>query len=286
MTSEQTRAEYVQEFVDRGGDRLGLHVYPDTPGAPVVLIWPAMGVPARYYRLFAGKLTEAGLSVMVVELRGTGSSTPKPSRRSRYGYPELTEDVGAVLDAVKPRTDGRRLILLGHSLGGQVCALHLALTGDRRVDGLALVAVGLPWFRLYPAGRRLGVLGFTQAIGATTALLGIWPGWAFGGRQARRVILDWAYTARHGRFRPIDGVDVDRALHTVTTPVLAVSVDNDFYTPPGTLDHLCGKLAAAPVRRLHVTAAEAGAAIDHLNWVRASNPVVARVCEFAHDARV
>jgi predicted alpha/beta hydrolase len=285
MAIEQTQADYVQEFVDRGSDRLGLHVYPDTPGAPVVLIWPAMGVPARYYRPFARQLTEAGLSVMVADLRGTGSSTPAPSRRSRYGYPELAADVGAVLDAVKPRTDGRRLILLGHSLGGQLCALHLAMTGDQRVDGLALVAVGIPWFRSYP-GRRLGLLGFTQAIAATAWLLGVWPGWWFGGRQARRVILDWAYTARHGRYRRIDGMDVELALRAVTTPVLAVSVDNDSYTPPGTLDHLCGKLTAAPVRREHVTAAEAGATIDHLKWVRASNPVVARVFEFAHSATV
>src|SRR5258707_6320988 len=141
--------EYNQEFLDRGSDRLGLHVYPDAPDSPVVVIWPAMGVPARYYRPFAQQLGIQGLSVVVVDLRGTGSSTPRPSRRSRYGYAELTADVAAVLDALKPRTDTRPVILLGHSLGGQVCALHLALTGHGGVDGLALVAVGLPWYRSY-----------------------------------------------------------------------------------------------------------------------------------------
>ena len=33
------------------------------------------------------------------------------------------------------------------------------------------------------------------------------------------------------------------------TPVLAVTVTGDTYTPPGTTGHLVGKLAAAPVTR-------------------------------------
>ena len=274
--------EYTQEFVDRGSDRLGLHSYPETPDSPVVMIWPAMGVPARYYRPFARQLTERGLSVVAADLRGTGSSTPRPSRRSEYAYPELAADVGAVLDALKPRIDGRRVILFGHSLGGQMCVLHQALTGDTRVDGLALVAVGLPWYRNYPGRRSLGVLGFTQAIAATSAVLGVWPGWGFGGRQARGVIRDWGYTARHGAFRSIDGTDMAAALARIVTPVLAISVDDDQYTPANTLDHLCAAMPAAPAQRSHLTAAEAGANIDHVKWVRASAPIADRVAAFAN----
>jgi predicted alpha/beta hydrolase len=247
-----------------------------------VVIWPAMGVPARYYRPFASRLTERKLSVVVADLRGSGSSTPRPSRQSRYAYAELTADVGAVLDALKPRTDGRRVILLGHSLGGQMCVLHQALTGDTRVDGLALVAVGLPWYRSYPARSRLAVLGFTQAIAAVSTVLRVWPGWGFGGRQAHGVIRDWGYTARHGAFRPIDGTDVAAALARILTPVLAISVDDDQYTPPAALDQLCAKMSAAPVQRVHVTAAEAGAPIDHFKWVRASDPIADRVSTFAN----
>ena len=83
---------YRQEYVDRGGDRLGLHVYPP-PAAPAdgppVVVWPAMGVPAGYYRRFALALRDSGLHVAVADLRGTGSSTPRPGRGSRYGYADL-----------------------------------------------------------------------------------------------------------------------------------------------------------------------------------------------------
>jgi predicted alpha/beta hydrolase len=293
-----TAPEYAQEWVDRGTDQLGLHRYPepeavprgdgsgtvrDDRAAPLVVIWPAMGTPARYYRRFAADLCAAGLGVVVADLRGTGASTPRPSRASRYAYPELVADVGAVLDSLKPQTGGRRVLLLGHSLGGQACALHLALadkTHGSTVDGLVLVGVGLPYWRDYTGQSRL-VLPYTQAIAGVTALLGVWPGWGFGGRQARGVIRDWAYTARTGRFPTIDGINAEAALGRVRTPVLAISIEHDQFTPPSTMDRLCAKLSAAPVEREHYTAAQAGARLDHFTWVRAGAPLAARIAAFA-----
>ncbi|MBQ1030841.1 alpha/beta fold hydrolase [Micromonospora sp. C97] len=278
--------EYAQEFVDVDGGRLGVQVYPEpsgVTGAPVVVIWPAMGVRARYYRPFAAALRTAGLAVVVADLRGTGASTPAPSRADRHGYAELADDVGAVLAALKPRLDGRTRVLLGHSLGGQAALLHLALHGGGEVDGLALVAVGIPHWRSYPGRRGLGVLPYTQGIAATAALLGFWPGWGFGGRQARGVIRDWAYTARTGRFPRLNGTDAEAAVRAVRTPVLAVSVDDDQYTPHQTMDHLCAKLGDAPVTRERYTVAQAGAPLDHFTWVRAGVPLARRIAAFATD---
>jgi predicted alpha/beta hydrolase len=276
--------QYAQEHVDRGNDRLGVHVYPYADDADTIaVVWPAMGAPARYYAPFATQLAEAGLAVAVADLRGTGSSTPPPSRASRYGFAELTEDVDAVLDALKPRRDGRRTILVGHSLGGQLCALHLAvrhaLGEPSGVDGAALVAVALPYWRTYPGSRRLVVLPYIQGIGLTAATLGVWPGWGFGGRQAAGVIRDWAFTSRTGRYPRLDGVDVDAALARVETPILAVDVEGDSLTPASTMDYLAGKLPVA--RREHYSAAEAGAPLDHFKWIRAGGPLAKRIAAWA-----
>lgn len=268
--------EPSQEWVDRGADRLGLHRYTATDnGQPLVVVWPAMGVPARYYRPLAVSLGGAGFAVAVVDLRGTGSSTPRPSRASRYGYTDIVADVGAVLAHLK----GDHILLLGHSLGGQACALHLA-TSQSTVAGLALVAVGLPYWRDYPNGWRT-ILPMTQGINAMSTVLGVWPGWGFGGRQARGLVRDWAYTARTGRFPVLGGVDVEQALGTVSTPVLAVTVEHDRYTPPSTLDRLCAKLRAAPIERWHYTAAEAGGPLNHFIWVRAADRLADRIATFA-----
>ncbi len=248
--------EYAQEYVDRGVDRIGLQVYPepDAPDAPAVVIWPAMGVPARYYRPFAAELRSAGLAVFVADLRGTGASSPRPSRPC---------------------------LLLGHSLGGQTCLLHVALTGGADAAGLVLVATVLPYWRTYPGASSYALLAYTQGIATVAALRGVWPGWGFGGRQARGVIRDWAYSARRGRYPSLAGTDPQPALAAMRNPVLAVSVDGDRYAPVPSLDHLCGMLAMAPVERVHYTTAEAGTPLDHFTWVRAGGPLARRVAEFA-----
>src|SRR5204862_4189180 len=135
----------------------------------------------------------------------------------------------------------RTVLLVGHSLGGQAALLHLGRSSST-VDGLVLVAVGIPYFRAYPdRRRRLWAFTLTQSVAGLTTLQGVWPGWRFGGRQARGVIRDWAYSARHGRYP--DGLE--DGLRSVHTPVLAITVDGDSYTPPGTTGHLVGKLTAA-----------------------------------------
>ncbi|MGI5214010.1 alpha/beta hydrolase family protein [Plantactinospora sp. CA-290183] len=278
---------YQQSFVERGDDRIGLRSYPEptgTPEAPLVLLWPAMGVRAGYYQPFVAELRAAGLAVVVVDLRGTGASTPPASRVSRYGYPELVGDVGAVLESLKDRIGDRTTLLLGHSLGGQAALLHLAL-GGQPVDGLVLVAAGMPHWRSYPGWRRHLVRPAAEFIRGVAAVLGSWPGWGFGGRQARGVMRDWAYTIRTGRFPRLDGVDAEAAVRTVRTPVLAISVEHDQLTPEQTLDRLCAKLTAAAVRRERYTAAEAGLRLDHFTWVRASAPIAARVASFAARLR-
>lgn len=280
-----TEHDGTQIWVQRGADRLAVQLYPEppvdsSPDLPLVVLWCAMGVPASYYRPLAERLRELGLRVAIVDLRGTGASEPLPSRRSRYGYAELTEDVGAVLDQLVPVPSDGPVVLLGHSLGGQACLLYMATTDDKRVSGLAMVAAGLPYWKVYQGWKRVVAFPFTQTIGATSALLGVWPGWGFGGRQSNGVIRDWAYTGRAGRFPDLNGSDIMSALRNVRTPILALSVDHDQYTPPSTTDYLCRMLESAPVEREHYTAEMTGATLDHFRWARKPGPIAERIVSF------
>ncbi|GAA3271003.1 alpha/beta fold hydrolase [Dactylosporangium vinaceum] len=262
------------ETVDRGTDTIALHSFPGPADAGTrAVLWPAMGVPARYYRRFAEDLNAAGLDVVVADLRGTGSSTPRPSARSRYGLGDLTDDVGAVLAALP----SKRTVLVGHSLGGQACALHLGRQPDADVHGLVLLAVGLPYWRSYPAGQRSKVLLQTQALHAVGSALRVWPGWGFGGRQARGVIRDWAYTARTGRYPD----PLERGLARVTTPILAVDMAGDRYTPPGTVSTLLAKMPRAPLTREDYSP---GDPIDHFRWAKHGASLAERIGRWVSSA--
>jgi predicted alpha/beta hydrolase len=306
-----------QRFFDHDGQRLGLRYHPAGGGGPVVLLLPAMGVPAAYYDPFAARLVGVGLDVLVADLRGTGESTPRPDRTSRYGYADLAGDVTAIL-ATAPELAGRPVLLLGHSLGGHAATVHLALTphlatptrpageddavaagrpteaGDAAgagsaaggVVGLVLVASGAPYYPLYEGKRRWWVRAGGWVMPGVARVVGYWPGgrFGFGGPQARGVMRDWGRFARGGRLRELGGVDVEAALAAVRLPVLGVSVEDDTLTPAATVDHLCGKFTGAPVSRHHYTAAEAGQPMTHFRWTRAAGPLADRIRTFADEA--
>lgn len=69
-------------------------------------------------------------------------------------------------------------------------------------------------------------------------------------------------------------------MRQVRTPVLAVSVEHDQYTPRETMDQLCAKLTATPIHRDHYRETQAGARLDHFTWVRAAGPLAATVATF------
>lgn len=273
-------AEYEQHYIDGDGYRLGAHRYPGDAERALIML-PAMGVPAGYYRRFALQLRDTGFDVSVIDLRGTGSSTPKPARRVNFGYQDLIEDISVFYRRLAPDTGGRRTLLLGHSLGGQLGLLHQALRGSAGIDvaATAVIASGLPYHALY--GRRsIPLYAIASGMTAASAVLGHWPGYGFAGRQPRRLIRDWAHTVRTGRFPQLDGRDTDAALAELKLPVLAVTVQGDPLTPPVTSQHLTGKLKTAELVSHHYRHEEAGGRLDHFTWARHSQPLTARLRDF------
>jgi predicted alpha/beta hydrolase len=135
----------MQLTLDRGTDRLAVTVHPATaPDGPFYVVVPAMGVPARYYGPLVDALLATGAGAAIADLRGTGDSTPAPSRRAKYGYADLVDDLGAVLAATSAYRQGRSTILFGHSLGGHLSVLHAGRAASEKPDGIVLVASGLP----------------------------------------------------------------------------------------------------------------------------------------------
>ncbi|GAA0540907.1 hypothetical protein GCM10011581_37790 [Saccharopolyspora subtropica] len=243
----------------------------EDPASPVVVLLPAMGVPARYYRPFVADLHAQGLSVVTFDMRGQGESTPPAARGVRYGYQSLIDDVDAVLDLVASLHPQAPRFLLGHSLGGQIALLHAA-SHPGRVQGIVLVASGSVWFRSFTGVHRLRILLGTQLVAALSTLFGYWPGHrlGFGGRQAVDLMQDWARQARTGRYR-LNGsaTDYEAALRTVRQPLLTVSVSGDKLAPRSSVDHLAGKAELAPRTARHYSRSAAGAAsLGHFSWVR------------------
>lgn len=253
------------------------------PQAAVVVIFPAMGVEARFYDRFAATLADVGLNVAVAELRGLGSSSVRASRAVDFGYwTLLSQDLPAHLAAAKAEFPGRPAYYLGHSLGGQLGTLYLGLQPEK-VDGFIVIATGSIHWRGWSGLAGLGVLSFTLLSRAVAELVGHYPGevMRFGGREARSVIRDWSYASVTGHFRPAGGPqDLEAKLAEVEAKVLAISIEGDVWAPPLALDGLIKKLRRAQVERVHHRLGPEAKGHPHFAWAKAPGSLPERIRRF------
>lgn len=261
---------------------------PPPPGTgPVLVFLPAMGVPASYYEPWRDRLRERGFEVLLHDLPGQGADPRRARRGDDFGYRDVVEALlpEAVAQA-RRRFPGRPVLVGGHSLGGQLAVAAASRLGP--IDGLVLVAAGTAHWRAWPADRRLRAALVVHAIGWAARLLPWYPGHrlGFGGPQSRRLMRDWYFNARTGRYS-LDGSEsgaraLEASLREVSWPVLHVHVGGDPIAPKGAADELLAHLPAAPVVRVRVHGEEGKAPWQqHFSWARRATGVDAAVADWA-----
>lgn len=243
-----------------------------------VLVWlPALGVPARHYEVFAQALAARGTAVIVHEWRGMGSSSLRASRHIDWGYRELLSvDVAATRERAGQLFPSVEQVIGGHSLGGQLASLTLALQPDSAAE-LWLVASGSPWHRVFPDHFRLWLPAAYRLLRALAVAFGALPGRriGFGGQEARGVINDWHRTGLTGQYAARALGDLEPGLRKVQARVRAVLLAQDWLAPRTSLDYLLSKMRPARTDIAMLDAAALGARADHFAWMRTPAAVVA-----------
>ncbi|MEL6841624.1 MAG: alpha/beta fold hydrolase [Bacteroidota bacterium] len=259
-------------FQYRDGTSNQIQHFADQPGTqPLLVIMPALGVRASYYPRFAERLVEEGFQVASVDWRGLGESSIRPSRKVNYSYETLVQDLREVLLHLREQYPGAPVILLGHSLGGQI-GLLCAGRYPELFDGMMLVASCSVYYKSYDAKVKYQVLLGTRLFRLTNLLFGYHPGkyLGFGGREARGVIRDWCFNGLDGRYILYESdFDYEAALTKLKLPTLAVTVEGDELAPKPATEHLLGKMASdAPVQFESYTQKAAGSKLNHFSWVK------------------
>jgi 3-oxoadipate enol-lactonase len=156
-----------EHTIERAGVQLA--VEESGSGTPVVLLH-GLTATRRYVVMGSTALQRSGHRVIAYDARGHGRSSPAES--DAYGYPDLTLDLGAVLDSLQID----RAVLAGASMGAHTL-LSFALRFPDRVAGMVVITPAYEpgeeddparlarWDRLADGLRSGGVEGFVAAYG-------------------------------------------------------------------------------------------------------------------------
>jgi len=242
------------------------------PAAPTArLLWvPALGVAARHYLPFAEALATCDIAVFLHEWRGNGSSSLRASRTNDWGYRELLADIAAS-DAIATATapDLPRVIG-GHSLGGQLAGMHLALH-PQAASALWLVASGAPYWRAFPAPSRWWLPLAYRFLPWLARANGTLPGRfiRFAGNEARSVMTDWGRTALSGHYAATGmDIDLDAAMARFEGEARAIAMSEDWLAPPSAMAFLLSKFRPARMETAVFDGARLGAHADHFAWMK------------------
>jgi non-heme chloroperoxidase len=105
-------------------------------GSRVVVLVHGWTMSGTVYDSLLEHLDRAGLTLLVVDLRGAGSSD-KPDSPESYSLTHYAGDVLAVADAEKVAS----FVVVGHSMGGQLAQLLAARHSDRVAGAVLLCPV-------------------------------------------------------------------------------------------------------------------------------------------------
>jgi len=270
--TELSQREHLIETDD--GWRLNvLEVEPSTPARGLVIAGHAMMVDRRTLHRqdrpsLVTALATAGIRVLVPDLRGHGRSGPRAEEGGAWGFDELVDDMGGLVELGRTLAGDAPIALLGHSLAGLVALAWLGLHPRATICGNVCLACDV-WSMEREANPLRRVVKRTL-LAATLPIVrhyGRLPARRFGAGSNDEALpywLDHAAWMESGRWRSTDGsIDYGAGLRQVPSPTLhVVSAGDRLYGRPSSalrfsaplplreVWHLGDRTASALLRRL------------------------------------
>ncbi|MDH0562777.1 alpha/beta fold hydrolase [Acinetobacter courvalinii] len=144
-----------------------------------ILICPATGITKNFYHAFAQWLNQQGYPVLSFDFRGIGESLHGALKDSTASINDWgMYDIPAAIEALLNRTQAEKVIIVGHSAGGQLLGIAsnyhkvakvLAIAGStghvKGLKGKTKVLAPLMFNVIFPVSSFVKGYGATQFIG-------------------------------------------------------------------------------------------------------------------------
>ncbi|HCN91152.1 MAG TPA: alpha/beta hydrolase [Oxalobacteraceae bacterium] len=248
---------------------------PSGTASAVVVMPAAMGVKQDFYAPFAQFLAEQGVAVLTFDYRGMGQSAPPDFQRSLRGFKAdlfdwAERDYNAALLAAKAWQPTVPLLVIGHSLGGQLPGL---LPDNHLIDGILTIAAGSGyWHDNAPQLKRVVWFMWYFVVPVCTRIFGYFPGKKLRmvGDLPKGVIYQWARWCKSPHY-VVDaaGNPIRAGFEKIRVPLLSMSFTDDELMSKRSIDSLHDFYANAEHERRYITPREIGVKhIGHFGFFR------------------
>lgn len=237
-----------------------------------VICLPAMGVRASFYKSFATELNIKGYNVLTVDWRGQGRSSIRASRKVNFGYRELISDIKRVVEHSNSLFPDSKIVLIGHSLGGQIGSLFTSRFPDK-IEGLILITSCSVYYKGWDKKTSFKLFIAGKLFYPISKLFGYFPGniIGFGGKEAEYIMKDWCNNTITGNYQLVNSsFDYDISLKGLTKNVLSISIENDSLASKNAVENLYKKFdPKSNVQHLHITEKQSKLKpLNHFSWAK------------------
>jgi len=264
------------DLITSDGRRLAATLYePERSNGIVVQINSSAWTPRQYYRSFCEYLAGRGFTALTYDYRGVGDSAGSdPNAQSVYAWGG--KDQPAATEFLLARYPDKRLVLVAHSLGGQIVGLSPRASAYRCA---LLVAVAHGYWKLWPDAKtrwRMAI-NYYLVVPVSLALFGRVPRFSFGSPLSPRIAGEMCRFGKNPRWlvdersRPLRPFNAE-----VRVPLRHITLSDDEVVPPGAdLDLEDFFPNAQRARELHPPSDYGVGKVGHFGFFRRSMPKAA-----------
>lgn len=247
-----------------------IHGRTEHPRAAVV-VNSATGVKRKFYAKYASFLADSGLPTLTYDYRGIGGSRPPTLRGFNATMRDWAEkDANSAIEWVVQELKPSRVLLVGHSAGGQLLGLT---PNNGRVHAMLAVGAQSGYWRYWKAAEQplMAALWYV-AMPGLSRLFSYFPAKALRLHEdlPKGVALEWARWCRNPNYIVDEaGRPIREGFESFTGAIRSYSFEDDFFAPRAAVEALIHWYTRAPKEWIHVVPSSLGVkSIGHFGMFR------------------
>ncbi|WP_044399310.1 alpha/beta fold hydrolase [Lacinutrix sp. Hel_I_90] len=225
---------------------------PQRSNAKSIVISSATGVIRKYYTKFAAHFSILGFTVYTFDYSGIGNSEAHTIKKNTCNLNDWAKDQAEVLAFAKTTCPEHKVILLTHSIGGQLIGLNPNIG---LADAIIMVCSQSGYWKLFKGYSRLRMYAFWNVmIPITTPLFGYFPAKILGlfENLPKHVTYQWRKWGVKPDYMLSEFNTSDLYFKNVKCHVLSLSFPRDQFAPKLAVDWLTDRFENATVDRQHL----------------------------------